>query len=127
MALAESPTPSPSSSSSTPSSSASVTPSSTTNDKTRGQSSDTPVTGDEATKVSAAVTAKDSTVTISSVRKDPGGSYDALGTKAGAAVMFDVSSDLGTITQNAHTGRQPARGHRLSRRGTCAVTVGLGA
>lgn len=66
-----------------------------------GASQDTPVTGDEATKVSAAVTAKDSTVTVASVRKDPDGSYDVLGTKAGANVMFDVSADLATITENA--------------------------
>jgi len=67
----------------------------------QGASQDTPVTGEEATKVSAAVTAKDSTVTVESVRKDPDGSYDVLGTKAGAKVMFDVSSDLATITENA--------------------------
>ena len=67
-----------------------------------GASQDTPVTGDEAAKVSAAVTAKDSTVTVTSVRKDPDGSYDVLGTKAGANVMFDVSADLATITE--HTG-----------------------
>ncbi len=64
-----------------------------------GASSDTPVTGDEATKASAAVTAKDSTVTVTSVRKDPDGSYDVLGTKAGANVMFDVSADLATVSQ----------------------------
>jgi hypothetical protein len=63
------------------------------------QSTDTVVTGDEATKVSAAVTAKDSAVTVDSVRKDPDGSYDVLGTKDGAQVMFDVSADLATVTQ----------------------------
>ncbi len=67
----------------------------------QGGSQDTPVTGDEAAKVSAAVTAKDSAVTVESVRKDPDGSYDVLGTKAGAKVMFDVSADLATITENA--------------------------
>ena len=67
----------------------------------QGGSQDTPVTGDEAAKVSAAVTAKDSAVTVESVRKDPDGSYDVLGTKAGARVMFDVSADLATITENA--------------------------
>jgi len=66
-----------------------------------GGSQDTPVTGEEATKVSAAVTAKDSAVTVESVRKDPDGSYDVLGTKAGARVMFDVSADLATVTENA--------------------------
>jgi hypothetical protein len=64
-------------------------------------SPDTPVTGDEAAKVTAAVTAKDSAVTVTEVRKDPDGSYDALGTKAGAPVFFDVSADLATITENA--------------------------
>jgi hypothetical protein len=66
-----------------------------------GGSNDTAVTGDEATRVGAAVTAKDSAVTVTSVRKDPDGSYDVLGTKAGANVMFDVSADLATITQNS--------------------------
>lgn len=69
-----------------------------------GASSDTPVTGDEATKASAAVTAKDSAVTVTSVRKDPDGSYDVLGTKDGAPVMFDVSADLATITQSTGGG-----------------------
>ncbi|MGV8849267.1 MAG: hypothetical protein ACOH16_06955 [Propionibacteriaceae bacterium] len=64
-----------------------------------GASQDTAVTGDEATKASAAVTAKDSSVTVTSVRKDPDGSYDVLGTKAGAKVMYDVSPDLATVTQ----------------------------
>ena len=59
------------------------------------------MTGDEATKIGAAVTAKDSAVTVTSVRKDPDGSYDVLGTKAAANVMFDVSADLATITQNS--------------------------
>ena len=40
-------------------------------------------------------------MTVESVRKDPDGSYDVLGTKAGAPVMFDVSADLATITENA--------------------------
>ena len=65
-----------------------------------GQSQDTPVTGDEAQKVKDAVKAKDSSVTISEVRKDPDGSYDALGTKSdGTKVMYDVSADLQTVTQ----------------------------
>lgn len=65
-----------------------------------GPSNDTPVTGADADKVIAAVKAKDSTVTIDTVRKDPDGSYDALGTKTdGTKVMFDVSADLATITQ----------------------------
>jgi len=65
-----------------------------------GASQDTPVTGDEATKVKDAVVAKNAGVTISDVRKDPDGSYDALGTKAdGTKVMYDVSTDLQTITE----------------------------
>ena len=65
-----------------------------------GGSQDTAVTGDEAQKVIDAVKAKDSTVTIDAVRKDADGSYDALGSKAdGSKVMFDVSSDLATITE----------------------------
>ncbi|HET7762316.1 MAG TPA: hypothetical protein VFL46_08155, partial [Phycicoccus sp.] len=59
-------------------------------------------TGAEADKVIAAVTAKDSAATIDTVRKDPDGSYDALGTKAGSPVFYDVSADLKTVTE--HTG-----------------------
>jgi hypothetical protein len=70
----------------------------------RPASNDTPVTGDELAKVTAAVTAKDSSVTVTSVQKDPDGSYDVFGTKAGAQVMFEVSADLATITQNANGG-----------------------
>ena len=70
----------------------------------RGGSADTPVTGDEAAKVTAAVKAKDSAVTVTSVRKDPDGSYDVLATKSGNQVMYDVSKDLKTITQNTFGG-----------------------
>ncbi|MEP6796855.1 MAG: hypothetical protein ABI890_01850 [Lapillicoccus sp.] len=66
------------------------------------RSAHTEVTGAEMTKVAGAVTAKDSAVTVTEVRRDADGSYDVLGTKAGAHVMFDVSKDLATI--NAHTG-----------------------
>lgn len=66
-----------------------------------GGSQDTPVTGDEAQKVIDAVKAKDSAATIDTVRKDPDGTYDALGTKNGTPVMYDVSTDLHTITENA--------------------------
>ena len=62
-----------------------------------GASQDTAVTGSEADKVIAAVRAKDSAVSITAVRKDPDGSYDAIGTKAGAPVFFDVSADLKTV------------------------------
>jgi hypothetical protein len=62
-------------------------------------SSDTLVSGTEADQVKAAVTAKDSGVTITTVRKDPDGSYDAIGTDAsGNNVFYDVSADLSTIT-----------------------------
>ena len=74
-----------------------------------GGSQDTAVTGSEADKVIAAVKAKDSAVTVTTVRKDPDGSYDAIGTKAGAPVFFDVSADLKTVT--AATGG-PGGGHR---------------
>ena len=65
----------------------------------------TPVTGDELAKVTAAVKAKDSAVTVTRVEKDPDGSYDVLGTKAGADVRLEVSKDLRTIT--TRTGRGP--------------------
>ena len=65
----------------------------------------TPVTGAELTKVTAAVKAKDSAVTVTSVQKDPDGSYDVNGTKAGAQVRFDVSADLKTITASNGAGR----------------------
>jgi len=56
------------------------------------------VTGAQKSTVAAAVTAKDSAVTVTEVRKDPDGSYDVLGMKAGAPVAFQVSNDLKTIT-----------------------------
>lgn len=71
----------------------------------RGGSADTAVTGDELAKVTAAMKAKDSAVTVTSVRKDPAGSYDVVGTKAGAEIFYDVSADLKTFTLNARGGR----------------------
>ena len=68
-----------------------------------GGSADTPVTGAELAKVTAAVKAKDSAVTVTSVRKDPDGSYDVFATKSGTQFMYDVSTDLNTITQNTHS------------------------
>lgn len=83
-----------------------------------GASQDTAVTGDEAQKVKDAVAAKDADATITEVRKDPDGSYDALGTKAdGSRVFYDVSSDLATVPANAGGGQgggqdgQGRRGH----------------
>src|SRR3954470_6660033 len=74
-----------------------------------GASADATVTGAELAKVTAAMKAKDSAVTVTAVRKDPDGSYDVLGTKAGAPVFYDVSADLTTFTAGAG-GRGGARG-----------------
>lgn len=63
----------------------------------RGGHEHTTVTGDEATRVKEAVTAKDSAVTVEQVLKDPDGSYDVIGTKAGQRVMVEVSKDLKTV------------------------------
>jgi len=65
-------------------------------------SNDTAVTGSALTSVKDAVKAKDSAVTVTSVRKDPDGSYDVFGTKSGSPVMLEVSKDLKTITVNTH-------------------------
>jgi len=67
-------------------------------------SNDTPVTGTALATVTAAVKAKDSAVTVTSVRMDPDGSYDVFGTKAGAPVMLEVSKDLKTFTTNTGGG-----------------------
>jgi hypothetical protein len=69
-------------------------------------SSDTPVTGDELAKVTAAVKAKDSSVTVQTVRKDADGSYDVFGTRSGVPVRFEVSADLKTITEGGGHGRR---------------------
>ena len=72
----------------------------------RGGSDHTPVTGDELAKVTAAVQAKDPSFTVSSVRKDPDGSYDVFGTKSGAPAGYDVSADLQTITERTGHGHR---------------------
>jgi hypothetical protein len=59
----------------------------------------TAVTGDELAKVTAAVRAKDSAVTVTRVEKDADGSYDVEGTKAGQPVRLEVSQDLRTISE----------------------------
>ena len=105
LAAADSTTPTPSSTSST-----TAPPTGTPQGPPPGASQDTAVTGSAADKVIAAVEAKDSAVTITAVRKDPDGSYDAIGTKAGAPVFFDVSADLETVT--AATGGPGGPGHR---------------
>ena len=73
----------------------------------------TPVTGEELAKVTAAVKAKDSAVTVTTVQKDPDGSYDVEGAKAGVPVRFDVSADRSTITASTGGGRRRgwARAH----------------
>ena len=48
--------------------------------------SHTPVTGAELAKVTDAVKAKDSSVSVQGVRKDADGSYDVFGTKNGSPV-----------------------------------------
>ena len=74
-----------------------------------GPSNDTGVTGTAADNVKAAVKAKYPNVTVTSVRKDPDGSYDAFGTDAnGNPVFYDVSANLKTITANAGHGAHGA-------------------
>nr|BFE60045.1 hypothetical protein GCM10020063_045710 [Dactylosporangium thailandense] len=68
----------------------------------RGQSNHTAVTGDELAKVTAAMRAKDSSVSVTKVFKDSDGSYDVLGTKDGAKVFYEVTADLKTFTQRTH-------------------------
>ncbi|WP_432994723.1 hypothetical protein [Dactylosporangium sp. CA-233914] len=71
----------------------------------RGEWKGTAVTGDELAKVTAAMKAKDSSVTVTRVRKHSDGTYAVLGTKDGAKVFYKVSADLTTFTQNTHAGR----------------------
>ena len=78
------------------------------------------MTGTELTKVNAAVKANDSAVTVTEVRKDPDGSYDVFGTKAGANVMLEVSKDLKTIT--ARTGGKGAGTPDSTTTGTTSTT-----
>ncbi|MDI6098769.1 hypothetical protein QLQ12_09175 [Actinoplanes sp. NEAU-A12] len=59
----------------------------------------TPVSGDEAAKVTAVVTAKDAAVTVSRVVKGADGSYGVFGVKDGNRVRFEVSADLKTVTE----------------------------
>src|SRR6478735_4119123 len=70
----------------------------------------TSVTGDELAKVTAAVTKKDSGVTVKQVLQDPDGSYDVFGTKGGEPVMLEVSKDLATVTERAGGPGGPGRG-----------------
>lgn len=94
-------TPSPSSTSTSTAGTGSEAGSEAGPDRSMNPNNDTPVTGTELAGVTAAVKAKDASVTVTSVRKDPDGSYDVLGTRSGADVMLEVSKDLKTITTNA--------------------------
>ncbi|MGI5240055.1 hypothetical protein [Dactylosporangium sp. CA-139066] len=99
-----------------PSPSASATTGS--GDSGKRGSNDAAVTGEELAKVTAAMKAKDSAVTVSKVRKDSDGSYDVLGTKDGTKVFYEVSADLKTFT--LHTGHGDHRGR--DRDSSTAVT-----
>jgi hypothetical protein len=95
---------------------ATTTPTSTSTaaaspDASGNANNDTPVTGTELTKVTAAVKAKDSAVAVTSVRMDPDGSYDVFGTKSGANLMLEVSKDLNSITTNTGGGGHNGGGH----------------
>lgn len=57
----------------------------------------TEVTGDELARVTEAVTAHDSAITVERVQQDPDGSYDVFGTQDGQRVMVEVSADLASI------------------------------
>ncbi len=75
-----------------------------------GGTQDEVVTGDEAQRVVDAVEAQDSSVTVDTVRKDPDGSYDALGTRDGRPVFYEVSADLTTVTERQGGRGGPGRG-----------------
>jgi hypothetical protein len=60
---------------------------------------DTSLSASEIAQVTAAVQATDSLVVVTSVRKNPDGSYYVVGTKAGATVTYKVSADLKTVVQ----------------------------
>ena len=81
----------------------------------RGGHAHTEVTGTELAKVTAAVKAKDSAVTVQRVQKDPDGSYDVIGTKDSSPVMLEVSKDLKTI-QTSTGGPGGGRGGSSLRR-----------
>ena len=89
-----------------------ASPSATTG-ATADPSSDTAVTGTQADSVIAAVKAAFPGSTITTVRMDPDGSFDALGTAAdGSRVFYDVSADLVTITAGGHGGGRGGHGDR---------------
>jgi hypothetical protein len=89
-----------------------------------GGSPGTPASAAETKQVTDAVKAKDPAVTVTNVTKDADG-YDAFGTKAGAQVVFEVSQDLKTITQNTsggHQGRGPGNQGQQGTQGQQAPT-----
>jgi hypothetical protein len=82
-----------------------------------GGHSHTEASADETAQVTAAVTAKDSSVTIEKVMKDEDGSFDAVGAKAdGTKVRFDVSADYVTVS-DAKTGGRGGKGGPASQSG----------
>ena len=82
-----------------------------------GGHSHTEASADETAQVTAAVTAKDSSVTIEKVMKDEDGSFDAVGAKAdGTKVRFDVSADYVTVS-DAKTGGRGGKGGSASQSG----------
>lgn len=94
---------------STPSSTASAAADDSTTDSRGGAPHEhTAVTGDALTKVTDAVKAYNSGITVSSVEADPDGSYDVDGTLDGSEIRLDVSEDLATITER--TGAGPGGG-----------------
>ncbi|HTJ34275.1 MAG TPA: hypothetical protein VL738_13685 [Dactylosporangium sp.] len=74
--------------------------------KPGGHEKGTAVTGEDLAKVTAAVKAKDPAVTVDKAWKDPDGAYHVLGTKNDAKVIFKVSGDLKTVTQDTHGPRK---------------------
>lgn len=71
----------------------------------------TAVTGDELAKVTDAVKAKDSGVSLTWVGKDQDGDYRGPGTKDGSRVMVEVSKDLATVeVRTGGMGRMGAPG-----------------
>lgn len=103
-ALANSQSPSSSSSTSTQAQGHSA------HDAPRGGHAHTEVTGSTKTQVVSAVKAKDAAVTVEKVFKRGDGSYEVLGTKAGAKVHVDVSKDLKTISARTGGPRDGGRG-----------------
>ncbi|MCK9894297.1 hypothetical protein [Frankia sp. AgB32] len=64
-----------------------------------GLSLGTALSVDEVARVTAVVKAKGALDSVTSVRRNPDGSYLVVGTKAGATVTEQVSADLQTVTR----------------------------